>query len=110
MYSASHNNKKAIGVFIDLYKAFDIVNFLLLLSSIESIGVRSLAFKSSMRTKTICNTEQTLPKRNGGHVVQTATRAVLGPIQFNNFINDMFSVRSRKDIIANIFPWFRTNN
>ena len=89
---ALNNNKYAIGIFLDLQKAFDVVNHNVLLLKLEKMGIKGLAldwfrsYLSERRQKVDLGGSNSTEKNINMSVMQGS---VLGPLLFLIFINDL---------------------
>ncbi len=89
---ALNNNKFALGVFLDLQKAFDVVDHNILLLKLENLGIRDKALEwfrnyLSNRTQVVnINGETSAETKIDISVMQGS---ILGPLLFLIFINDL---------------------
>nr|CAH7734299.1 unnamed protein product [Callosobruchus chinensis] len=103
LYNLINKKTPAIGVFVDLAKAFDTVSHEKLLEVLECSGVRGTALK--LLTSYLGNRTQRV--RNAGILSSSKIiecgipqGTVLGPILFILYINDLFNIGSSGTIVG----------
>lgn len=103
IYSALDESKPCLCVFLDLSKAFDTVSHELLLQTLEDIGLREVTLK--LFKSYISNRPQRVRINNElseSMIIKYGVPqgTVLGPILFSIYIDGLFSLRSRGEIVG----------
>jgi hypothetical protein len=95
IYEAMDNRKKPLGLFIDLSKAFDLVDHKILLTKLEHIGVRGISndwfksYLSNRNQKVSVNTLQGVGNSKSLGVDRGVPQgSILGPILYILYVND----------------------
>jgi len=95
VHSALNRGEFAIGVFLDLKKAFDVVSHEILLKKLKSLGIRDTPLKwfssylnNRMQLVDLGGSKSELRNLN----ISVLQGSVLGPILFLCFVNDLWRV------------------
>lgn len=102
-YECLDNNTPSLCVFIDLEKAFDTISHKKILKKLENFGIRGLChslLKSYLdkRTQVVKIGNHTSETRNVLYGLPQGT--VLAPILFIMYLNDIFSLNIRGDVVS----------
>ena len=102
LYENLDNNKRTIGLFMDLTKAFDLVDHSLLLDKLEAYGLKGKVneyIKSYLRGRTQI-VEIDKIRSHPEEVKQGVPQgSVLGPLLFILFVNDLPTANDNKNIV-----------
>lgn len=103
IYKALDESKPSICIFLDLAKAFDTVNHRQLLDSLQELGFRGQTlnlFRSYLtdRSQYVLIGEEMSDAKTVEYGVPQGT--VLGPILFNIYLNNIFTLRTTGEIIS----------
>jgi len=103
VYNSINNKNKTLAIFIDLCKAFDMVNHTILINKLEKLGMRGVVlelfknylFNRTQRVKINSHVSGSMLVKRG---VPQGT--VLGPILFLIYINDMNDVLQSGKLVS----------